>query len=90
MQIVSLVSKDGLMAKFNVSIPTDDLDKRLMWFISFWLFQARKRYASDMYATWLSAHEVNLTRVLSPNGNCYTFNFPGASKFFHLEKYGQI
>jgi hypothetical protein len=90
MQIVSLVSKDGLMAKLNVSIPTDDVAIKLTRFISFWLYQKGKRYASAMFATWLSAHEVNLTRVLSPKGNCYTFNFPGASKFFHLEKYDQI
>jgi hypothetical protein len=87
MQIVSLVSKDGLMAKFNVSIPTHDLVDVMTWFYSFWLYQRGTVYASDMYANWLSYYEVNMTRVLSPNGNCYTFNFPGASQFFQLEKY---
>jgi hypothetical protein len=86
MQIVSLVSKDGLMAKFNVSIPTNDLVITLRKFFAFWLYGQYREYANSMYATWLSAYEVNLTRVLSPKGHCYTFNFPKALEFFHLEQ----
>ena len=82
MQIISLVSNDGLMAGFNISIPTDDLIERLGDFISMWHYESYPRYQTytqHTYANFTEKYEVNLTQVINRNGFCYTFNFPNAS-----------
>lgn len=92
LQITSLISGDGFMAKMNRSIPTDDFVQRLEDFVSFWKYDSYKAYQTyPMYihAKWLSRYEVNLTRVLHPKGFCFTFNFPGSNEIFNLEKYSQ-
>jgi hypothetical protein len=86
MQITSLISNDEAMLTFNLSIPTDDFVDRLDDFISFWNYQEGDFYPRDQYAMWDSHFEVNFTRILQPEGFCYTFNLPMISEFFHVDK----
>lgn len=88
-QITSMISNDGFVSKMNVPIATDDFVDRLSDFVSFWQYDRSKVYGTYpryIQANWSSYYEVNLTRVLHPKGFCYTFNFPGISQFFHVEK----
>jgi hypothetical protein len=82
-----MISKDGFISSLNLSISTHDFVDRLSDFVDFWDFSHDNLYPNDMHATWLSYFEVNLTRVLHPKGFCFTFNFPGTSEFFHLERF---
>jgi hypothetical protein len=87
LQITSLISQDGFISSQNLSISTDDFVDRLSEFVDFWYISDRNLYPNDMHATWLSYFEVNLTRVLHPKGFCFTFNFPGTSEFFRLDRF---
>jgi hypothetical protein len=89
MQIASLVTRDGLMAKLNISIPTDDLIERLDDFLSPFVYESQekfKTYPLNVKANWTEKHEVNLTRIISKEGFCYTFNIPNPSLLLNLDE----
>ena len=87
LQVTSLISSDGFMKNFNIS--TDDFLERLREYYDFWQYDqqsSNKMYVQRMLANWSAEYEANLTQVLHPKGFCFTFNFPNASEFYHLEK----
>lgn len=84
-QILAITLHDDTLAELNVSVPTDDLVERLDDFQKLLQKHLSWRYVG-IRANWTEKYEVNLTQTFGPNSLCYTFNFPGAAKFFHLEK----
>jgi hypothetical protein len=81
LQIASLIARDGFMAQFNLSIPTDDFVQRLRDFPSMWRFMHAEKIGDIARlglarSEWGGKYTVNFTEVLCPTGFCYTFNFP--------------
>lgn len=101
MQVVSLVSRDGFLAAYNVSIPTDDFIEVLQSFpkpYQLHMFDEitgiygkwAHRYAAKYFVVSLEFadfYEIfSFTEILCPTGFCVTFNFPNTSQFFNTER----
>ncbi|KAG5674049.1 hypothetical protein PVAND_004038 [Polypedilum vanderplanki] len=91
MQVASLMMRDNFMQSYfeMFSIPTDDFVEQLHKFEPFFFTTydlIRNRTLSFFDATWLRNSMANFTQTFWKQGFCYTFNFPGIDKMFHLEK----
>lgn len=87
LQVISLVTKDDFLNKFNVSISTKNFNNRLSKFLN---FQHREYYGgqknSQDKGNWTKDYQVNYTEVIGRNGLCYTFNFPSSEKIFNTNE----
>lgn len=85
LQIVSLTTDDDFLNDYNVSIPTDDLVDILKKFPKL-IYTINTYQLNILHAWWGKFFQAVFTETLGPKGICWTFNFPGASKLFNLEK----
>lgn len=95
MQIISVIYGDERLSNLNLTIPTDDFVERLNDFFPFFSRgigsneRVRNNHAKNCRANWTMEYEVNLTKVLGPNGFCYTFNLPKLEKLYKLSAISQ-
>lgn len=53
MQVISLVTKDGFLSKFNITIPTDDFIEQLKSFPNFWYVdRGNKKFIFGVAGNW--------------------------------------
>jgi hypothetical protein len=59
MQVISIISRDGFLAKYNVSIPTDDFVEKIKEFPSFWYMdRGNKPFNLGVAGNWSNRYNA--------------------------------
>lgn len=86
MQVIGLVYNDDFLLRYNAIIPTDDFIERLSDFKPFFDSDVYDDSGFAFQMSWSWNYGTYFYEVLFKTGFCFTFNYPGSSEIFNLNK----